>query len=256
MPIRSCIPAAFGLISMACTTPEPVQVAFEVHLAGAPLKPCVPAGGVAVRDLRFFVHDVVLQRPDGTSQRVKLDENAWQDPRGLALLDFEDGCHNGTTPTNRVVTGTIEGSGPFEAVSFQLGVPFPLNHGDPMTARSPLTTTAMHWSWQGGYKFLRLDYQRAQPGTDAPQASRLHLGSTGCEGTLGNIAGCAHPNRPALRLPVDEQLRVVLNLDAVVLDERSDAGCMSSGEPGCAPLFAALGLQGSASAGPLFVGTP
>src|SRR5690606_39726454 len=66
---------------------------------------------------------------------------------------------------------------------------FALNHLDASTAPSPLNFTAMFWSWQSGYKFLRVD--------TADDTFRVHLGSTGCSspGPSRPPTSCSAPNR-------------------------------------------------------------
>jgi len=101
----------------------------------------------------------------------------------------------------------------------------------------------MHWHWRGGYKFLRAGLKN-----DA-DSFWLHLGSTGCAGTIQNITGCNAPNRVAVRL---ENFRpgdvVLLDLAALVDASSLDEGMPTDSSSGpaekhCAAAFAALGLE-------------
>ncbi|MCB9745595.1 MAG: metallo-mystery pair system four-Cys motif protein [Alphaproteobacteria bacterium] len=237
---------------------EAVMVNFAATLGGEPVA-CgqevtgvgQTASAVQLQDLRFYVHDLRLVDASGAETAVTLhDDGVWQDGT-VALIDFEDGsalCSNGTTPTNSMVHGEVP-AGEYTGLRFTLGVPFELNHADPATAESPLNLTTMHWNWQGGYKFLRLDLST----TGLPDGWFMHLGSTGCEAdNEGNVTGCTSPNRVEVALDMDVSTQaVLLDLDALLADLDVDQdgggaqGCMSMGaDPECPALFEALGLSG------------
>jgi uncharacterized repeat protein (TIGR04052 family) len=132
------------------------------------------------------------------------------------------------------------------ALRFTLGVPFALNHADPTEAQPPLDQTVMHWHWQAGYKFLRAAVQTG----DA--TAWLHLGSTGCQGRIGAVTGCAHPNRPVVTLTPFNVVSDVVAVDigALFADlPATDGARQCQSEPDntlCAPLLAHLGLADSA----------
>jgi hypothetical protein len=102
----------------------------------------------------------------------------------------------------------------------------------------------MHWHWRAGYKFLRTGISTADDGF------WLHLGSTGCEGTVRNITACNSENRVHVVLT-----NFVLGRDAVVvdlaaltsgtnLDDALATDCSSGpAEAACAAPFLALGLD-------------
>jgi uncharacterized repeat protein (TIGR04052 family) len=224
-----------------------VRLVFEAVVGAQPFGCAQAFAGVGVgaqearfADLKLFVHDIALLRADGAEVPVTLAVEApWQDG-AVALLDFEDAaeaCANGSPATRAEVIGDAP-AGDYIGVEFRVGVPFAQNHADPSKALPPLDGTAMHWGWQGGYKFLRLDI--------AGGAS-VHVGSTGCEGRIGAITGCARPNRPLVSLSGDWEGGVV-RLDVGALLSGSDlsaAGtCMSGArEPSCSPIFTRLGLD-------------
>lgn len=224
------------LLAIACRSSTPHSLAFAATLNGQPVA-CgeeVPVGEhrVVVRDLRFFVHDVHLVEGEGEFPLV-MDETPWQHD-GVALVDLETGCHNGTEATHARVTGLSAAVEP-DGVRFTLGVPFDANHADPMRAVGPLTTTGMHWGWQGGHKFFRADLM-----VDG-QPRPVHLGSTGCVGTIGAIESCAHPNRFAVE---SDGMQITVELAPLV---EASAACMGRvDDAGCDPLFAALEGRGPA----------
>jgi uncharacterized repeat protein (TIGR04052 family) len=204
------------------------------------------------RDAKLYIHDIALIDAQGDEHPFELiADGAWQTER-VVLLDFEDGsgtCTNGNAPTNTIAKGRLR-DGTWRALRFTVGVPFDMNHVELTSAPSPLNLTSMWWSWQGGYKFMRLDGQ-----TDGmPNGVQLHLGSTGCEMSQENVvSSCAQPNRVEVRLDDFSSLKeqgVALDLKALMRDAHLDAteggaqGCMSGqSDPDCAPIFANLGLS-------------
>lgn len=237
---------------------DPVSIAFgavvgEAEFACGTVYPQVgsTAASFEPSDLRFFVSEVALIDGAGQEHAVQLDvDGTWQ-LSDVALIDLEDGsgpCANGNARTHREIVGRVA-AGEYVGLAFTVGVPFERNHGNPDRAPAPLSGTAMSWGWQAGYKFVRLEGSAGETGADW----RLHLGSTGCEGTIGNISGCARPNRARVVLPVFDVAadRVVLDLGALLAgtDLLSNApgtslGCMGEfDDADCAAVFARLGVD-------------
>lgn len=131
-----------------------------------------------------------------------------------------------------------------------IGVPEGLNHADPMLASAPLTYTPMHWHWKSGYKFMRAGIR-----FPANDGFWMHLGSSRCAGTIGNIQGCKSANRPVIDLPefvVGESV-VVIDLQRLTqgldLNNTEVSECQSGpAEPECELPFAALGIEFSSGA--------
>jgi uncharacterized repeat protein (TIGR04052 family) len=203
-------------------------------------------------DFRMFVTNVSLVRQDGVEVPLQLTpDGVWQ--RGaFALLDFEDAsgtCVGGTAATNMSVRGKAP-AGVYTGVAFTLGIPDAENHLDAATAPAPLNAPGMWWSWQGGYKYVRLDVQ-----TPKNKAYYLHLGATKCTGTVAQGYTCAAGNQPRVRLDnLDTKRNMVafdvanlwadVDLDAQI-DGKTDfvAGCMAfSADPECPMVFTKLGL--------------
>lgn len=200
-------------------------------------------------DARFFVHDVELIAEDGSSVALATENDGVWRRNGVTLLDFEDGagaCSSGNPGLNTSISGTVP-PGTYDGLRFTLGVPFDENHQDAAVAEPPFSYSAMFWNWQGGYKFLRLEGETA-----AGNGNRIHLGSTGCEGTVTNITGCSHENRSEIELRAFEHTTDTVFLDLAQLfasvdletnTENTPLGCMSTmDDPDCVALFDALGL--------------
>lgn len=233
------------LLPAACGKPSvQVQIPFMALFEGSPIG--CGSGDVELTDLRFYVYDLHLIDAAGNTQKFNLiADNGWQQA-GLALLDLETGdgrCMNGTLELNDKLIGDIA-AGDYRGLSFTLGVPFEQNHGDPLLAAPPLGDAAMHWHWRGGYKFLRAGFATVDDGF------WIHLGSTGCEGTLQNISGCRAPNRVAVMLDdfVPGRDAVAVDLGELVtrseLEDGTATDCSSGpAEEHCVTAFQALGLD-------------
>ncbi|MFT4705406.1 MAG: putative repeat protein (TIGR04052 family) [Bradymonadia bacterium] len=238
------------------STPEPVALSFALVAGGEPVS-CGDAtftagtesAQVTLTDARFYLSELVLM--SGTTETVvTLDsDDAWQNGT-VALLDFEDStgpCINGSADLRDVVSGVVA-PGRYDSVAFTIGVPFELNHADAGTALAPLSFTSMFWSWQAGYKFIRFEAN-----VDGTDATRLHLGSTGCEGSLTNVTSCTRPNRARIALSdFDvETDTILIDLEALLADVSlaqntpdTALGCMSApDDPECDGMMGALGID-------------
>ncbi|MEL7187830.1 MAG: MbnP family copper-binding protein, partial [Pseudomonadota bacterium] len=234
----------------ACGKPDHVaELRFQAAVHG--MSETCATSMPTLSDLRFYVSEVSMIAKSGQSSQARLVPakinvaSPWQTD-GVALVDLENGqgaCRNGTLATNNAVRVTLP-AGDYAGVQFTVGVPFDLNHANPLLAGAPLNDAAMHWHWRSGYKFLRAGVASEAGDT------WIHLGSTGCEGTVGDISGCNGPNRVTVRLmdfdPGTDRIVVDLGrlLDTAAMLAASDKTDCSSGpaEAACAPPFAALGL--------------
>ncbi|MCU0675899.1 MAG: metallo-mystery pair system four-Cys motif protein [Myxococcota bacterium] len=188
----------FGL---ACTSDDPssgvaLSLRFDARVGDAPFACGTTYEGLGTEgasfmptDLRFYVHDVRLVAADGTEVPFAIEDDGRFQRDGVALLDFEDGCGDQGNPD---LHGAIEGRAPegeYVGVRFRVGVPETLNHANTATAPTPMNLTAMWWSWNAGYKFVRLEGR-----SSAFEGWRLHLGSTGCTGDMMGTASCTTAN--------------------------------------------------------------
>ncbi len=215
-----------------------------------------------MKDFRFYISDVELITSDGKLEPLTLEENEWQSSN-LALLDFQDradNCEGESKPTHTQVTGTISNSATIQGIRFQVGVPANVNHIDIANAQAPLTVASLFWSWQGGYKFMRLDVAptggitRPSDPDFAATVYNFHLGSTNCKGDpeLGESVVCARSNRPVIELKSFDPERDTIVFDYASLvagltlnsDARDTPGCMSDkADTECGEFFKQLGLD-------------
>jgi len=203
------------------------------------------------KDFRLYVHNVRLVS-HGTEVPVTLtDDGLWQRD-GLALLDFEDKtglCTNGTEATNTRLVGTAPADH-YTGLRFTVGVPFEKNHLDASTAASPLNVSTLFWSWEGGYKFLRMDGRTR----GLPNGHSVHVGSTGCQTSGPNqVTSCQDANRFEVEIADFDPTQargVVLDVAALFAESNLDVnqaqtppGCQSTAtDADCGPVFQRLGL--------------
>jgi len=204
---------------------------------------------VAVRDLRFYLHDLALLTGDGRAHEVKLATTPpWQSAR-LALIDLVGAS---ALDRNDTVRGTVvDGIGQFVGVRFSVGVPFELNHVNPLTAAAPLNRADMFWAWQTGYKFLRVDLAD-KSGAQQGREWSFHLGSTGCSSASAlrpPSQPCKQPNIMRIELRGFDPLRqpVNLKLDVLLHAMRSTSYNVCTGDyahdPACLAAYASTGLD-------------
>ncbi|MCG7530932.1 metallo-mystery pair system four-Cys motif protein [Psychrobium sp. MM17-31] len=78
------------------------------------------------------------------------------------------------------------------AISFKIAVPFNLNHQNPLQAQGIFDNGNMFWTWQQGYKSLRLDLDN-----HAGEGWAYHIGAVGCNSPSAMRAPkqqCREPN--------------------------------------------------------------
>lgn len=228
MVLPACI-ASLCLLS-ACDRSHEVQLRFKLGPESA-----------AIHRVQFYVFDVELLRGNGAWQSVTLNtESPWQTER-VALLDLK-----GPNPERReAVTGTVAGES-YTGVRFSIGVPFELNHANPLTASAPLNRAELFWSWQSGYKFLRVEL------TDQEHAGAFHLGSTGCSSASAlrpPAQPCMQPNMMRIELrdfdPLQQPIEVRVADMVAALKSSNQAACTGDYESdaACVAAFALTGLD-------------
>lgn len=236
------------------------------------------SSNIEFQDLRFYVSNIKLINADGEEIPLELTQDGMWQYDNVALLDFEDGTglcsQSGNAATNSVITGTVP-EGDYTGLVYTLGVPFALNHDDVTTAPSPLNISSMWWSWQGGYKHLRIDLMShagmmdtmnnseseadsesaGHSGSAMPGFWPIHLGSTGCVSEASTVAPsteCSTPNTLEVRFDnfdvtndtvIADVATLLSNVDVSQSLELMPPGCMSGPQdPDCSVLFENLGL--------------
>jgi uncharacterized repeat protein (TIGR04052 family) len=245
LPKRYLVILAVASLCVSCDQWDlGVDIRFLATWNGEPLD-CNSAAP-ALSDLRFYVSDPQLIDSEGRIHDVRFaTEMPWQND-AVALIDLENGeaaCTNGTPEVFEQLVGVAR-AGEYRGLRFTVGVPFSLNHANPLTAGPPLDDADMHWHWRSGYKFLRAGIRSEDDGF------WIHVGSTGCEGTVGHITGCRSPNRVQIELPefTPGKSAVAIDLAALAagtnLEDGEPDDCSSGpAETSCVGAFAALGIN-------------
>jgi uncharacterized repeat protein (TIGR04052 family) len=197
---------------------------------------------VELADARLFLSAIELRDRSGAWQPFQIDGvSPWQDD-AVALLDFENqtgACADSGTPEmNAEIHGHVVVAD-YDAVRFQIAVPEVLNHQNGALAEAPLNVPGMFWTWQAGYKFLRVDWLVA--GADLPRFN-MHIGASG-----------KRSNRATITLDgFDQDQPIIMDLAALAREsdlsentERTAPGCMAGQEErvDCGPIFRALSLD-------------
>lgn len=244
----------------AAQAPSPVTIRFAMTAAGAPVTCGANISGVgttkstvSIIDARFYVSRLRLVKADGGEVPVTLTQDGLWQLDDVALLDFENatgGCANGTEQTRDLIEGSAP-AGQYTGVRFDVGLPFEKNHRDQTLQPSPLNLSRLFWSWNAGYKFMRMDIKS----TGQPRGWLLHLGSTACSpaGSPSTApVSCGNRNVVTVDLPGFSAARDVVELDFLALfagsnvdtnTDKTALGCMSGGsDPECHGLFGQLGL--------------
>lgn len=154
-----------------------------------------------VTNVAFYISDVQVYEHRGQAHPVQFQNG--QNNNHIALLALNNKTRQQHLKARVNTTRDLQGLG------FTLGVPQALNHHNPLTAVAPLNDSAMFWSWQQGYKFLRID-------AEAPQKWAFHLGSTGCRSPSSfrpPETPCDQSNRVQVNLP-----EYVPGSDAIIVD--------------------------------------
>ena len=133
-----------------------------------------------------------------------------------------------------------------QGIQFDVGVPFELNHQDPMTQPAPLNQPDMFWVWQTGHKFMRLELRSDQTNFT------YHLGSTGCQSQSAirpPKVACKNPNRPTIVL--DEYKAgdtILIDIGSLLSESKleQDINCKSSpSNADCTSLLKRSGIGGA-----------
>jgi uncharacterized repeat protein (TIGR04052 family) len=198
------------------------------------------------QQLQFFIHGVEVNTSKNGWQPWLMTTNANQ-ADNVALLGEICERKNGNgywqlalIPLDKAVV--------VADIRFTLGVPFALNHLNPLTQPSPLNEASMFWGWQGGHKFMRAEL------VSQNDDWLFHLGSTGCK-ALSPVRApkneCLYPNRVSVSLPFTlENSTIEFDLALLVRDvglARKNSCQSAADEESCKKLFKNLGLGANSS---------
>lgn len=209
-----------------------------------------------VEQLKFFISDVQLDSKKTGWQKAHLVTSPYQSD-DTVLLGTHCAANAKSTKAVNNDNWVIEFESTAEvaqsrAIRFTLGVPFAVNHLNPISQPSPLNLPSMFWVWQTGHKFMRLELATNQ------EQWLFHLGSTGCHSSSVMRApkqACRYPNTFTFELPINEDIGsdLTLNFDLAVLLSHLELTSLSSCQSeqdnaNCQQLFTNLSLAGGDTA--------
>ncbi len=192
--------------------------------------------------LQFFISNVQVKSQENNWIKASIIHQEKTNP--VALIGTS--CDSSETQ-NSLWQTTIKA--PFNPqkitqIQFNLGVPFNLNHQNPLTQPAPLNQSDMFWVWQTGHKFLRLELSNNQ------NNFTYHLGSTGCESVSPVRAPkveCKNPNRTTVNIEkFNVNNPIIFDVATLIsdLDLTQNINCKSSpNNPSCEPLMLRTGID-------------
>ena len=224
----------------ATTANNATSLTLQLQFNGQPLR-CDTTMLLADKPWQLAQFQLYLSDFSLNSKPLLLDPTLVHQQPQLALLGTV--CNDASTDnwqltfTRPLTSGTL---------AFNVGVPLARNHQDPLQAKPPLNQSDMYWSWQQGYKYIRLELSAA----DSQWA--LHLGATGCQSASPMRAPpspCLAQNRPQIQLNIMPGQQLTLDLapllDGIVLT--ADNHCMADpNRKSCQTLLPRLGIGGPA----------
>lgn len=165
-------------------------------------------------------------RENGVWRPLLLVENE-QQVKDAVLIEFV--CNKANQVLATVHFGQALDWQKVQAIRFKLGLPFELNHANPLTQPQPINRPDMFWSWQGGHKFMRIELSAEQ------QSWAFHLGSVGCvsdSAMRAPLRTCIQPNIFEYELQVDGKAgQIQLNIDKLftAVELAGNNGCRFHG---------------------------
>lgn len=198
------------------------------------------------QQLQFYIHGVEANTRKNGWQPWGMTTNPNQ-ASNVALLGAT--CNENKEVSNwQLELVPLDSSADITDIRFTLGVPFELNHLNPLTQPSPINDSSMFWGWRGGHKFMRIEL------ASQDDDWLFHLGSTGCKASSPVRAPkseCLHPNRVKVYLPFTEKTSAIkFDLTVLIRDIAltRDNSCQSAvDEQSCKVLFKNLDMAADSS---------
>lgn len=163
---------AAGLTLFGCNkNVDSDSVAFSLQFQDKKISCKQPAvQGMELSQFWFYLSQIKLQ-VNGKWRDITLPKTKWQH-NNVALI----GQHcSDNIEKNWQLTLNKDELVDGEKLAFSIAVPFELNHQNPLQAQSIFDNGNMFWTWQQGYKSLRLDLKSDKAGW------AYHIGAVGCK---------------------------------------------------------------------------
>lgn len=217
---------------------KPSTISLQLFFNGQPLN-CQRMLNIAGQEWQLQQFQLYLSEFSLNNKTIKLASEPVNQQATIALLGTV--CDNNDQWQLQFNQSLNDGQ-----LSFLVGVPARLNHQDPLRAAAPLNQSDMFWSWQSGYKYLRLELGAAD------QQWALHLGATGCHSASAlrpPTAPCTSPNLARIQVNYKVGQQLQFDLAPVISDITlsADNHCMADpNRLSCQQLLPRLGINSQA----------
>ena len=178
--------------------------------------------GMELSQFWFYLSQVKME-VNGEWRDITLPDTKWQH-KNVALLGQH--CSDNTEKNWQLVLNKDELVNG-EKLAFSIAVPFELNHQNPLQAQSIFDNANMFWTWQQGYKSLRLDLKNDKEGW------AYHIGAVGCKSPSvmrAPKAECREPNNINIEiLDFKFNRNIVLDISRILshIELSSESRCLS-----------------------------
>lgn len=248
--LRTIIWLVSCITLLGCSKPDSPKIAITPIINNAPL---VCQSHIQQQDktwqlaqLFLFSHNIEYQDNEHNWHALELADNKYQSHQ-VALLGVD--CEDTEEQNWQLALQNNITAENMQAIRMTIGVPFALNHVNPLSQESPLNVPNMFWVWQTGHKFVRMEMNASDDGHWL-----FHLGSTGCSSASSLRAPkspCLYPNTFTIDLVKDtnNQFTLILNnwFEGLTFDD--DSSCQSHKDnPHCQQIFDNLNINYSAVA--------
>ena len=187
-----------------------------------------------IGQIQFFISQLELQNQQGEWQKIALLTSAEQ-VHDVALLGVN--CRSQQAGNWQIKFNSPIDLNAYKKARFSLGVPFELNHLNPLTQSSPLNVSSMFWVWQTGHKFARIELENQHDDW------LFHLGSVGCQSPSVMRSpqnACRYPNLFSVEVELNDTKQIYFDLEALTANIQlsSTTSCQSEHDnPSCQQLF-------------------
>ena len=189
----------------------------------------------------FYSSDFKI-KVNGRWQSINLSKNNWQQDN-VALIGMhcdESNDRNWKLSFSDNLLGAT-------ALTFKIAVPFESNHQNPLKASGIFDNSNMFWTWQQGYKALRLDM------SSSDENWAFHIGAIGCQSPSvlrAPRAQCRNSNHVDVTInnfSIEQPINIDLSLMVKNVELSHENRCLSMPTQGsCSQLMNNMTSQKSA----------
>lgn len=201
-----------GFLISCSESDKTTTVNFMPILNNQPIS-CEPMQGKGnawgVGQFWFYLSDLQVMN-DKQWTVISLPNNNWQQ-NNIALI----GMHCRDNKQANVALQLPAFNDDVKSLKFTIGLPVNINHQNPLTATGIFNNANMFWTWQQGYKGLRLDLNNESGDNWA-----YHIGAVGCQSSSSLRAPttpCRQTNQVDIVIDnIKDNIPIIIDLSRVV----------------------------------------